>query len=307
MQTAYITHRDCERHDMGDDHPESPLRLSAIRDYLMERQIWDLLHHVEAPKIEKKHLYRVHNRDYVDGIFKRFPSRKPQVLGEDMVSNEHTLNAALRSAGSVIAGIDLVMQGKVSNAFCAVRPPGHHAEKNRAMGFCVFSNIAVGATYAIFQHNLERVAVLDFDVHHGNGTENILQFDKRVLFCSSFQYPFYPFHLPDSSRDNVIHTPMHAGTCSDEFRAWLQQQWFPKIRDFNPQLILISAGFDAHQSDPLADVKLDERDYYWVTSEIKAIADELCEGRIVSSLEGGYERTALARSVYQHIRALGHF
>lgn len=304
MLTAFISHKDCELHDMGGDHPESPRRIAAIRDYLMERQLWDVLRLVDAPKIEKKHLYRVHSRDYVDAIFDRFPSKKLQVLGEDMTANEHTLNAALRAAGGVCRAIDMVMGEEVANAFCAVRPPGHHAEKNRAMGFCVFSNVAVGAAYAIHEFDLTRVAILDFDVHHGNGTENILQYDERVLFCSSFQYPFYPYNIPEQTRSNIVHTKMHAGTCSEEFRGWISETWLPKLRSFHPQLILISAGFDAHQSDPLADVHLDERDYQWITDEIKKIALDCCEGRIVSSLEGGYELTALSRSVYQHVKVL---
>lgn len=304
MTTAYLTHGDCLLHEMSGGHPESPARLRAIQEYLMERDLWDHLTHVSAPKIDKKHLYRVHSRDYVDAIFSHFPLKSPKVLGEDVEANSHTLNAALRSAGAVCKAIDLVMTGKANNAFCAVRPPGHHAEKNRAMGFCLFSNVAVGAAYAIHQYDLKRVAVIDFDVHHGNGTENILQYDERVLFCSSFQHPYYPHTVPDQSRSNIIHTPMHAGSSSEEFRDWVLQQWMNKLEQFHPELVLISAGFDAHQSDPLADIYLDERDYYWLTQELIRLADHCCEGRVVSSLEGGYELTALSRSVYQHIRAL---
>ena len=304
MLTAFLSHKDCELHDMGGGHPESPLRIAAIRDYLMERQLWDVLNHIDAPKIDKKHLYRVHSRDYVDSIYRRFPSKKMQSLGEDMVANQYALDAALRSAGAVCKAIDLVLSGDANNAFCSVRPPGHHAEKSRAMGFCVFSNVAVGAAYAIHKHALTRVAILDFDVHHGNGTENILQYDERVLFCSSFQYPFYPFVIPDQTRSNIVHTPMHAGTCSQEFRQWISETWLPKLRAFSPQLILISAGFDAHQADPLADVFLDERDYGWITDEINSVAQASCAGCIVSSLEGGYDLTALSRSVYQHIKSL---
>lgn len=304
MLTAYISHKDCELHDMGSGHPESPRRLSAIRDYLMERQVWDVLRHVDAPKIEKKHLYRVHSRDYVDGVFSQFPLQQIKSLGDDVIANSHTLDAALRSAGAVCKGVDMVMNGEVANAFCAVRPPGHHAEKSRAMGFCIFSNVAVAAAYAIHQYDLTRVAIVDFDVHHGNGTENILQYDDRVLFCSSFQHPYYPHTVPDQNRSNIIHTPMHAGTSSDEFRDWVLQQWMNKLHEFKPQLLLVSAGFDAHHSDPLADIYLDERDYYWLTSELKLLAENCCEGRLVSSLEGGYQLEALSRSVYQHIRVL---
>jgi acetoin utilization deacetylase AcuC-like enzyme len=266
--------------------------------------LWDLLRHVDAPKIEKKHLYRVHSRDYVDDMFATFPVRDVVELGEDVVANRHTLDAALRSAGAVCKAVDMVMAGEVNNAFCAVRPPGHHAEKRRAMGFCIFSNVAVAAAYAIHEYDLERVAVVDFDVHHGNGTENILQYDDRIMFCSSFQHPYYPHTVVDNGRSNVIHTPMHAGTSSDEFRDWVLQQWMNKLNHFQPQLILISAGFDAHHADPMADIFLDERDYYWITSELRQLAEGCCEGRIVSSLEGGYHLDALSRCVYQHLRVL---
>lgn len=304
MTTAYITHKDCELHDMGADHPESPRRLQAIRDYLMERDLWDYLKHVEAPKIEKKHLYRVHNRDYVDGIFELFPLKNLREVDQDVVANPHTLNAALRAAGGVCKGVDLVMSGEANSAFCAVRPPGHHAERRRAMGFCIFSNVAVGAAYALQTYNLERIAIIDIDVHHGNGTEDVLQCDSRILFCSSFQYPFYPYNILDNSRSNIVHTPLHAGTSSDEYRDWVRRDWLNKLETFNPQLIMVSAGFDAHQADPLADVHLDERDYRWITQELMRVAGNCCQGRIVSSLEGGYDLTALSRSAYQHIRTL---
>lgn len=304
MKTAYISHHDCELHEMGADHPESPARLRVIREYLMERQIWDFLTHVDAPKVDKKHLYRVHSRDYVDAIFAQFPVKAEKVLGEDMVANQHTLDAAMRSAGAVCKAVDMLMAGEADNAFCAVRPPGHHSEKNRAMGFCVFSNVAVGAAYAIHQYDLTRVAIVDFDVHHGNGTENILQYDERVMFCSSFQHPYYPHTVPDNSRSNIIHTPLHAGTSSEEFRDWVLQNWMNKLQHFQPQLVLVSAGFDAHHLDPLADIHLDERDYHWLGKELMDLANQCCGGKLVSVLEGGYDLNALSRSVYQYIRAL---
>lgn len=304
MKTAYITHPDCERHDMEPGHPENARRLSAIRDYLIERCVFDFLEHVEAPLAKQADLYRVHRRDYVDAIFERFPLQGLEALGPDVVANEHTLQAALRAAGAVIKAVDMVMQGKVANAFCAVRPPGHHAERGKAMGFCVFSNVGVAAAYALATYKLERIAVVDFDVHHGNGTEDVLQDDARILFCSSYQHPFYPFNVPENSHSNVVHMPMHAGTSSDEFRDGIQSIWLPRLHAFKPQLVLISAGFDAHQADPLADVYLDERDYKWVTQQLKAVADNYAGGRIVSSLEGGYDLTALARSAYQHIAVL---
>lgn len=304
MTTAYITHKDCELHDMGEWHPESPKRLQAIRDYLMERDVWDYLRHVDAPKIDKKHLYRVHNRDYVDGVFELLQTKDTVTISDEMAANKHTLDAALRAAGGVCKAVDLVMAGEADNAFCAVRPPGHHAERRQVMGFCFFNNVAVAAAYALQAHNLERVAIIDFDAHHGNGTEDILQYDQRILFCSSFQYPCYPHSVVDNSRSNIVHTPMHAGTSSDEFRDWVRRDWLNKLETFHPQLILVSAGFDAHQADPLTDIHLDERDYRWITEEIMLVAKRCSEGRIVSTLEGGYNLTALARSAYQHIRTL---
>ncbi|MCG8670658.1 MAG: histone deacetylase family protein, partial [Pseudomonadales bacterium] len=254
----------------------------------------------------KKELYRVHRRDYVDQIFCNAPKRGVEVLGEDVLANPYTLKAAMRASGAVVSAVDVVMKGKVDNAFCAVRPPGHHAERGKAMGFCVFNNVAVGAAYALEVYGLERVAVVDFDVHHGNGTEDTLHVDSRVLFCSSYQHPYYPFTVADSSRSNVVHTPMHAGTSSDDFKEWVQETWMPKLNHFSPQLLFISAGFDAHQADPLADIHLDERDYRWVTRELKAIADQHCDGKIISVLEGGYDLTALARSACQHIKVLAN-
>lgn len=306
MVTAYISHPDCERHEMEPGHPESPQRLAAIRAYLQERDVMKHLKQIRAPKITKPDLYRVHRRDYVDQIFAAVPKKGMQVLGEDVVANQHTLDASLRAAGAVKKAVDVVMAGKVQNAFCAVRPPGHHAERNKAMGFCVFNNIAVGAAYALEAFELERIAVVDFDVHHGNGTEDTLHWDSRVLFCSSYQHPYYPFTVPDSSRSNVVHMPMHAGTSGEEFREWVLQYWMPRLNHFAPQLLFISAGFDAHQADPLAEVYLDERDYRWVTRELKAIADQHCGGKIISVLEGGYDLTALSRSACQHIKVLAN-
>ncbi len=309
LTTAYITHSDCELHEMETGHPESPQRLAVIRQHLIDRGLYDKLLLVEADKVDKQHLYRVHRRDYVDGVFGQcqnpnLTDEATEVLGEDVIANQHTLNAALRAAGAVVQGVDMVMKGKARNVFCAVRPPGHHAERSKAMGFCVFSNIAVGVAYALEKYRLDRVAVVDFDVHHGNGTEDALRGDARVLFCSSYQHPFYPFSVPDSSHSNIIHTPMHAGTSSDEFRDWVQAQWMPRLDHFKPQMMFVSAGFDAHQADPLADIHLDERDFKWITRELRLIADKYCPGKIVSSLEGGYNLTALSRSAYQHISAL---
>lgn len=306
MTTAYITHPDCEKHDMGGGHPESPHRLVAIKDHLMELNLWDWLKQEEAPKVTLDQLQRVHPYAYIEQMQHLCMKlgEKGVVLGPDVVANQYTMEAAFRAAGAAVRAVDLVMKGEVDNAFCAVRPPGHHAETARAMGFCIFGNVAVGVKHALEAYGLERVAVVDFDVHHGNGTEDLLQTDSRVMFFSSFQHPFYPHTVPDNSRQNIVHSPLYQGSGSDEFREIVADHWMPALHQFKPQMVFVSAGFDAHRADPLADIHLDERDYRWVTQEIKLIADEFAAGKIVSCLEGGYDLTALSRSVAQHLRVL---
>ncbi len=305
MSTAFITHPDCVLHDMGGDHPESPQRLNAIQDALIAQHLMELLQCHDAPLVEWEQLYRVHDRAYVEDISRRCPDAGRVVLAEDVVGNPHTLTAARRAAGAAVLAVDLVMQARVNNAFCAVRPPGHHAERDKAMGFCLFNNVAVGAAHAFAKYGVKKLAIVDFDVHHGNGTEDIFRSETRVLFCSSFQHPFYPFTVPESNqRPNIIHTPVTAGTQGPEYREAILTQWLPPLRKFGPELILISAGFDAHTGDPLADVQLKESDYRWVTEQIKQIAEECAQGRIVSCLEGGYGLKALAASVVAHLRVL---
>jgi acetoin utilization deacetylase AcuC-like enzyme len=218
--------------------------------------------------------------------------------------NPHSLDGALHAAGAVVAAVDMVLSGEASNAFCAVRPPGHHAERNRAKGFCLFNNVAVGAAHALAAGGLERVAILDFDVHHGNGTEDIFSRDSSVLYCSVYQYPFYPFPEPALAAANVIHCPLDAGSDGETFRQSVLDQWFPALRRFKPQLVMLSAGFDGHRLDPLADLRWTEDDYQWVTKALVEYADDECEGRIVSTLEGGYDLGALARSAAVHIKTL---
>jgi acetoin utilization deacetylase AcuC-like enzyme len=210
----------------------------------------------------------------------------------------------LRAAGAVVLGVDLVMGEKVENAFCNIRPPGHHAERARAMGFCIFNNVAVGAAHALAHHGLQRVAIADFDVHHGNGTENIFHDEPRVMLCSTFQHPFYPYRGADSGNEHIINVPLSAGTGGVEFRASVMQHWLPALERFQPELLLISAGFDAHRDDDMAMLKLTEADYAWVTEVLKRIAEKYAQGRIVSALEGGYELHALGRSALAHIKVL---
>jgi acetoin utilization deacetylase AcuC-like enzyme len=302
MAIAYISHNDCLRHDMG-HHPERPERLHAISDRLIAGGLDMVLSHYDAPLVDRGLLDIVHEPQFVDQVHRIAPEEGLVWLDGDTAMNPHSLQAALRAAGAVQLGVDLVMRGEASQVFCAVRPPGHHAEKRRAMGFCLFNNIAVGAYHALRNHGLERVAIVDFDVHHGNGTEDIVSGDERILFCSTFQHPFYPHTGLDNAASNVVNVPLTAGTAGKEFREAVDRYWLPHLRDFRPELILVSAGFDAHQADEMAGLNLVESDYAWVTRRLCEQADRSAGGRVVSSLEGGYELRSLARSVEVHIKA----
>ena len=304
MQTALITHAACELHDMGDHHPESPDRLASIRKHLIAAGLDAKLVHYEAPQVTRDALLRVHTQSHVSNIEAKAPSEGMVQLDPDTAMNSHSLEAARRAAGALTLAVDLVMRGKAKNAFCAIRPPGHHALSNRSMGFCIFNNVAVGAAHAIAAYDLSRVAILDFDVHHGNGTEEIFSNDERVLFCSTFQHPYYPYQGADTVSDHIINTPLAANSSGAVFRGAVERDWLPNLKRFKPELILISAGFDAHQDDPLAYLKLTEDDYRWVTQQIVAMAHEFVSGRIVSTLEGGYNLDALGRSVTEHVRVL---
>ncbi|MFZ2541334.1 MAG: histone deacetylase family protein [Gallionella sp.] len=304
MQTAYITHPLCLKHDMGDYHPESPARIHAIEDQLIAAGLMDYLQRHEAPAATHEQLLRVHDEDYVASIESSVPTQGIVQLDGDTALNPFSYQAVLRAAGAVVLGVDLVMGKKAENAFCNIRPPGHHAERARAMGFCIFNNVAVGAAHALEHHGLQRVAIADFDVHHGNGTENIFHDNPRVMLCSTFQHPFYPYAGADSGNDHIINVPLPAGTNGEKFRAAVTQHWLPALERFQPELLLVSAGFDAHRDDDMAMLRLTESDYAWVTAEIKRIADKYAQGRIVSALEGGYELHALARSALAHIKVL---
>ncbi|MGD8639955.1 MAG: histone deacetylase family protein [Gammaproteobacteria bacterium] len=305
MTTAIISHPDCALHDMGQGHPESPLRLSAIQDQLIASGIDQLLSHYEAPLAEREQLQRVHDTVYIDSIFNGAPQPGHMTwIDPDTAMNEYTLNAALRAAGAPVLAVDLLLSGKVENAFCNVRPPGHHAERKRAMGFCFFNNVAVGAAYALDQHKLERVAIVDFDVHHGNGTEDIFQDNSQVLFCSTFQHPFYPYTGAETDAKNIVNVPLSTGAQDADFQTAVTEHWLPKLHEFKPQLVFVSAGFDAHVRDELAGLALTEESYRWVTNEIATIADQFADGHIISCLEGGYDLPALGRSAVEHIRVL---
>ena len=304
IPTAFITHPACPLHDMGAGHPESPQRLGAIKDRLIASGLDGLLQHYEAPLIHREQLLRVHSKSYVDEIYAKAPLHGLIQLDPDTSMNPHSLEAARRAAGAVVFGVDLVMTGKVQNAFCAVRPPGHHALSNRSMGFCIFNNVAVAAAHARAVYGIKRVAILDFDVHHGNGTEEIFADEPNVMLCSTFQHPYYPYQGADTESDHIINTPLAANAGGEEFRAAVMRDWTPNVTRFQPDLILISAGFDAHKEDPLAYLKLTDDDYSWVTAEIVKLANGFSKGRIVSTLEGGYNLDALGRSVTEHIRVL---
>ncbi len=304
MATALLTHPDCALHEMGDGHPESPERLRSVMQALQASGLADRLTLREAPLATREHLERVHDSEHVDRVFSTAPPRGYAYLDPDTSMNPKSLAAALRAAGAVVEGTDLVMRGEVASAFCAVRPPGHHATRARPMGFCIFNNVAIGAAHALEAHGLARVAVLDFDVHHGNGTEDAFHDDPRVMLCSTFQHPYYPYSGADSSNAHIINTPLPAMTDGRGFRAAVERDWLPALEAYKPQLVFVSAGFDAHRDDPLAYLKLGDDDYRWVTEKLLAVAARHAQGRVVSTLEGGYNTQALGRCVVEHVGAM---
>src|SRR3954465_16081095 len=304
MPTALVTHADCLRHDMGAHHPEQPARLSAIADQLISSGIGEHLQHYEAPFATDEQLARVHPLDYVHAIRDAAPEQGTVHLDPDTAMNRYTLDAALRAAGAGVMATDLVVTKKATTAFCPVRPPGHHACRARAMGFCIFNNVAVAARHAIEVHGLDRVAIIDFDVHHGNGTEDIFENDEHVLMASIFQHPFYPYSGTESPAPNMFNVPLAAGSGSREFRHAVTKHWLPALDVFKPELVLFSAGFDAHAEDDLAMLRFTDADYGWVTQAVADVARRHAGGRMVSMLEGGYALSALGRSAVQHIRVL---
>ncbi len=304
MTTAFITHPDCLKHEMGPHHPECPARLQAVYDAFKDSGLMPQLRQVDAPLATREQLAAAHAPDYVDAIFEAVPQHDYIALDPDTSMNPYSLIAAQRAAGAVIQGVDMIMSEDIASAFCAVRPCGHHATYNRSMGFCIFNNVAVGAIHALETYQLDRVAILDFDVHHGNGTEDIFHEDERVMLCSSFQHPYYPGTGANTGNAHIIPTPLPARTAGPKFRAAIESTWFPALEKFKPELIIISAGFDAHVDDPLGYLELVEDDYTWITRRIREVADTFAEGRIVSALEGGYNLTALGSSAVAHVRAL---
>ena len=301
---AYITHPDCHDHDTGPLHPDQPERLSAIENQLIMSGLEFVIRIHDAPLVERSELQRVHTAEYIDRVYAMASEREPVAIDGDTVMSPGTLRAAERAAGAGVLAVDLVMKGDAHAAFCAVRPPGHHAERTKAMGFCFIDNIAVAAAHALEAHGLKRVAIVDFDVHHGNGTEDIFKDDPRVLFCSSFQHPFYPFTGHEKETRNLVDVPLPAGAGGEEFRDAVRKHWLPALNAFAPEFLFISAGFDAHVADDMSHLQLTDNDYRWVTERLVEIARTHAGGRIVSMLEGGYEPTVLARSVATHIDVL---
>lgn len=304
MAIAYISHAECLQHDTGEGHPENARRISAIEDQLIATGLLDVLRYFDAPEVTSDQLLRVHARAYLDAIAAMEPESGYKRVDPDTIISAGSLQAARRAAGAVVAATDLVLNGEVESAFCSVRPPGHHAEINRAMGFCLYNNIAVGAAHALEQYGVNKLAILDFDVHHGNGTEDIFKDDHRVLFCSTFQHPFYPYTALLEPAENRVNVPLQAGAGSEEFRAAVTDRWLPALDKFSPEMVFVSAGFDAHRDDDMSHVNLTDADFTWVTERIVEVASKSASGRIVSTLEGGYELRSLARCVESHIRVL---
>lgn len=302
--TAYITHPACARHEMGAGHPECPERLSAIHDHLLIKGLLDCVMPYEAPMATLDQLGQAHARAYIDELIASAPVDCYRHVDPDTNMNCHSVQAALHAAGAAVLATDLVLSDQASNAFCCVRPPGHHAERGAAMGFCFFNNVAVGIRHALCTHGLQRVALIDFDVHHGNGSADIFRDDERVLMCSIFERGIYPFTGEQDTGPNMVNVGLPSRSGSDAFRAAVTDEWLPALDAFAPQMVYVSAGFDAHREDDMGNLGLVESDYTWVTRQIMAVARKHCQGRVVSCLEGGYALSSLARSAAAHVAVL---
>ncbi|ARU02635.1 histone deacetylase family protein [Yoonia vestfoldensis] len=302
MTTALIFHDDGLGHVTPPGHPEQVARLGAVLDALDGIALL----RVKAPLAAEDDLLRAHPQAHIDALRAAAPATGWRALDADTHMSPGTLAAAYRAAGAVVRAVDLVMAGEVANAFAAMRPPGHHAERATAMGFCFFGNVAIAAKHALDHHGLSRVAIVDFDVHHGNGTQDLVEDDPRILFCSTHQSPLYPGTgaAHETGVGNVLNVPLRGGTGSKAFRDVMERVVLPRVDAFAPELILISAGFDAHRDDPLAGLELTEDDFAWITARLCDLADSHCHGRVVSALEGGYDLLALGASAAAHVRIL---
>ncbi|WP_440055044.1 histone deacetylase family protein [Pseudoalteromonas sp. T1lg65] len=302
MRTAFITHPNCRKHKMIDEHPECPARLDAISDRLLASGIDISLEHKSAPKASLEQIALVHEQTFIDEVLAKIPAEGLQELDGDTWLCPDSFKAIERAAGAGILAVDEVLAKHIDAAFCSVRPPGHHANQDTASGFCVFNNLAIAVAYAKTK-GVQRIAVVDFDVHHGNGTQDIFRDDHSVLFCSLFQYPFYP-NTAIENHQTLINSPLDAGCDGQDLRALVEQQWLPAIEAFAPQLIFISAGFDGHLEDDMGGLKFVEQDYHWFTEQMVMVSQRLdCNG-IISFLEGGYDLSSLGRSAVAHIKAL---
>jgi acetoin utilization deacetylase AcuC-like enzyme len=311
--TGYFTHPDCRKHEMGAGHPECPERLDAIEDRLLITGLGDALQRREASQASLSDIELAHGRMHVAALRGLSDVLREEIaaggpahtqVDPDTALNVHTWDAALRAAGAALDATDAVMAGDLENAFCAVRPPGHHACRDKAMGFCFFNNVAIAAKYALERHGLQRVAIVDFDVHHGNGTEDIVAGDERILMASFYQHPFYPEGGSRSNASNLVNVPVPAYTRGVDVRELIEMMWLPRLEAHKPEMIFVSAGFDAHREDDMGQMGLVEQDYAWITHRVKDVARRFSQGRIVSCLEGGYNLSALARSVEAHVRVL---
>jgi acetoin utilization deacetylase AcuC-like enzyme len=306
MSTAIYSHPDCLLHEMGDWHPEAPARLRAIEDQLILARLDGLIERCSAPLADEADILRNHTKEALDLVRDNVPGTPGQhyPLDGDTLLCKDSYRAALRAAGAAVAATDAVIAGSIDNAFCAVRPPGHHATPSTPMGFCLFNNVAIAARHALEVHGLERVAIVDFDVHHGNGTADAFRGDPRVLMASFFQHPFYPYSEPEPVSATSVNIPVPAYTGGDVVRKLVEDYWLPALHAFRPQMIFVSAGFDAHKEDDMGCMALVEADYAWMTHRLVEVAREHAQGRIVSCLEGGYNLSALGRSVVAHVKAL---
>ncbi len=302
-RVAYLTHADCLKHDVGPWHPESPKRQQAIDTALRAASWFGELLEIHPPHATLEQLARAHTRAHIDRVRNATPRSGVAWLDPDTGLNLFSWDAALAASGAVVRAVDAVMTDEAQRAFCNVRPPGHHAEADRAMGFCVFNNVAIGIHHALATYGLQRVALVDFDVHHGNGSEDIFSNEPRVLLCSSFRHPFYPYSGSEPHA-GFIAAPLPAGADGKIFRAAIERDFLPALEAFKPELVYISAGFDAHRDDPLGGLNLLEADYAWITRELCALADRHAQGRVVSVLEGGYDLDALGRCAVAHMEAL---
>ncbi|AHI32034.1 MAG: histone deacetylase family protein [Marinobacter sp.] len=304
MTTGFFSHDDCMKHNMGAEHPECPERLAAITSYLADTGLGQDLDWVRPDEATRDQLQTVHPERYLNQLDLMQPTRGRVYTDPDTAMMPDTLRAARLAAGASIEAVDMVLSSQLTNAFVCARPPGHHAERSKSMGFCFYNNIALAAMRALNFHQLERVAIIDFDVHQGNGTVDIVGGDERILMCSSFQHPFYPHSHVHRQAENIINTPIQAGTPADEYRKIVEAAWLKRLQDFRPQLVLVSAGFDGHRLDPMAELNLEVEDYRWLTEMITSVASDHANDRVISTLEGGYHLRALAESVNAHLEVL---